>query len=458
MIVIGSYAAELNGIPLRTTIKDIDIYGSPADLERFRAENRDRIEDEKLAHGHRQYLKIRNAGALQKVEFDFGRAPSDLLLEDLGAGTARVLNSEVKLAPPNVLYLIKRAHANRPVHFDKTIDDLLALGRHVTEFTAAERRFYETLRVESDSKLAAQRPKFLVGVRGDDLLRSDSAVPIYIHSDVLSAIAEPPSPAHADRKGRVQIDETAFESLDPETRRRTMRELFMANGIERIYAFDRSVEAAQVYRQALLKTMRDLLPPRLQQFCFDNLAVLADAPDTGFLARFDAAVAAGRVGTLERQPPPLGPSHKKAWEMLKVGETTKARALCEDLVRFGELPGDPVALHILGLVYDRNGIKDLSEQCFRKSLFIRRQNPRAWSELGALLRRVGKNQEARQCFEEAIAQGTSSAEVFVELGLANEALDAPDSARAAYASALKLKPRLAAARDRLDALTVPVRP
>lgn len=389
MIVIGSYAAALNGIQLRDSIEDIDAYGSKAELKTFRAENAALIVSERVVHGDRTHFTIEGAGSISRVEFGIA-SRSDIMLERLSLATSGpVLNSTMHYPSPNLLYLIKRSHGFGLTKFEKTSRDLVALKPFVTPFSSDELAFLAARTRETEARLRDHRPRFRVPVT-DDVLLSPTPVPVYAHTEVLGVVAfEPGVPVRArleaSWRGR-SIEPAEFATLSPDEQLKLVQEEVMANAIERFHLFRPQFPAARVYSLALFKTARDLLSRPLQEFYLDHLERLIEVPPVPFIERFQAAVSAGAIQPVVKPLPVLSQKHKAAWELLAKGASRAAGAMAEDMVRFSEMPGDPYSLHILGVALIKQGKNEPAERCLRKSLAILPDNSRCAADLAGLQR------------------------------------------------------------------------
>lgn len=456
MIVIGSVAAQLRDITLRTQITDLDLIGTPSELELFRRQNAERVVHEKVMHDHRFSFKLKPGCDFEKVEFDVEQSVSDQLLDDLCDGSTSILGCTVKIPTVQALYLIKRAHANVPVHYDKTIRDVIRLKKWVGDFTTPERRFYEQRKRECQDRYALHRQRFSLAIKNEDFFALSNHVRIYEHDDLHEAVAhESGAPLYKKCKrdlSKAKIDIDLFEQLTPADRLRMVQEEFMVIGVERFYLHDRTLGCQAAYAKGMHKTIRDLFVGYFQDFCIDNIDHLLRAPDFDFIARFEQAVREGRVREVEITVPAVGEQHKLAWTLIRQGRLEEARRICEDLVRRADFGGDPHAFFLLGLVMRRAGRLAVAEKCFRNCLSRDRKNALCWFHLGALCRVLKKNVEAIKYLHTARTLGLRNFGVFMNLGLACEGEGRPREAMQAYRRALELKPDSAEVQGRLAAL------
>lgn len=456
MIVIGSFAAQLRDITLRTQITDLDLIGTSSELELFRRHNAERIAHEKVMHDHRFSFKLKPGCDFEKVEFDVEQSVSDQLLDDLCDRSTSVLDCMVKIPTVQALYLIKRAHANVPVHYDKTIGDVILLKQWVGDLTTPERRFYEQRKRECQERYALHRQRFSLAIKNEDFFALSNHVRWYEHDDLHEAVAhEPGAPIYKRCKRdltKARIDIDLFEQLSMQDRLRMVQEEFMVIGVERFYLRDRTLGCEAVYVKGMHKTIRDLFVGYFQDFCIDNIDRLLQAPAFDFIGRFEQALRDGRVREVEIAVPPPGEQHTTAWSLIRQGRLNEARRICEDLIRRADQGGDPHAFFLLGLVMRRTGRLAVAEKCFRNCLSRDRKNALCWFHLGALCRVLKKNVEAIKYLHTARTLGLRNVGVFMNLGLALEGEGRVREALQAYRRALEVKPDSVEARGRLAAL------
>ena len=457
MILIGSKAALLNGLRMREEIRDIDIVGTPEELGRFRSDNATYIKSEKQVGTHRIHFEAQGAGAVEKIEFDFEQSPTDVMLAGLCVGrTTNFLNSEISYPPLDVLYFTKRAHANIPVLYDKTIRDLLALKQHASDPKPDTVAYYRARKKECQDRYLANRQRFQLSVSNEEFFALSNHIRTYEHDDLHEAVAyDQGFPIYRRCKrdlNKAKIETDLFEALSETDQLRMVQEEFMVIGVERYYVPDKSLSREAVYGRGMHKTIRDLFVGYFQDFCIDNLDKLQAAPEFDFLKRFDDGVASGRIRTLPNRVEPAGPKHKAAWALVNEGQFDKARIAAEDMVRQADLPGDPYALHILGVVMLRQSNPGVAEKCLRRSLSIHNRNSECWMQLGILLRNTGRTKESLDCLQRSIKLSPKTPETHVNLGLTYEKLGNSDAARAAYRMALSLKPGAVMAQKRLAVL------
>lgn len=440
MIVIGSYALRLNGIEVRASIDEVDLIGSPDEVDRFRVMHASDIVSERSMHGHRHAFTMSRGFPFRTVEIDTERAPSDALLASLCPRSVDLLGTATGVPSVEALYLIKRAHANVAVHYDKTIRDLIRLKPLIGPIGPRLDEFYQVRRQECRDRYRLNRQRFSLSVRNEDFFALSDHVRTYVHDDLHEVVAfQPDAPLYKRCKRDLtlaRIDVDLFERLDPPDRLRMVQEEFMVIGVERFYLHDRSLPKAEVYNRGMHKTIRDLFVGYFQDFCIDHADQLVDAPAHDFLARFDAAEAEGRLRKIEIPVPEVTAEHKRAWRALRQGRLDEARQISEDLVRRSEVGGDPHALYFLGAVLLRQRNLGAAERMLRHSLARFPENPQCLFSLGSLCGSTRRPAEARKLLESAERLGLRSDALYLNLGMACESLGARTEALAAFRAAL----------------------
>lgn len=444
MIVVGSHALALQGIHLRNGPTDLDLIGTPDEVAPFRTRHAAAIVSEQLLHGHRHVFQLSEDFPFRRVEIDIEQTASDRMLPDLCPGTVNLLGERMQLAPVEVLFLIKRALANVPLHYDKGIRDIIPLTPLIKPMTEAQETFYRLRKGECIDRYRLHRQRFVLSIPNDEFFAASDHVRLYVHDDLHEVVAfRPGAPLYKECKrdlSLAKIDVDLFERLSPDDRLRMVQEEFMVIGLERFYLRERTLNRAVVYERGMHKTIRDLFVGYFQDFCIDHIAELVAPPEHDFVARFERAEAEGRLRKVELPEPTLTDAHRQAMEALHQGRVAEARRIGEDLLRRASVIGDPYAMFILGVVMFREKNWKLSERLLRDSIARHRNNPAAVYHLGVVCRITNRPAEARTLLESAIAGGVRNYAAYVNLGLACESNRAFPEALAAYRAALQLPP------------------
>lgn len=443
MIVIGSYALSLYGQRDLDLVKDLDLVGTEEDVERFRALHSDRIKDEKLVHGHRYVFSLVDGEPLDKVEIDVERSESDCMLPSLCSDEVEIMGLKLGLPPLEVLYLIKRAHANVAVHYDKTIRDLLQLKPLIGKFTKKQQAFYEARKMECRERYELNRQRFTLAIKNEDFFDNSDHIRFYVHDDLHEVVAHhKDGPLYKKCKhdlSLAKIDTDLFEKLSHEDQLRMVQEEFMVIGLERFFLHNRSLTPQQVYEKGMHKTMRDLFVGYFQDFCIDHVDELVEPPPFDFVDRFVTAESEGRLRQVEITIEPPGEAHREIWGLIQSGDFNRARQLSEDLIRRAEHGIDTHAYFLLGVTMFRTRKLNLAEKSLRKCLMRDKKNALACFFLGATLRAKGNLPEAVKVLSLAAKLGYRKFPLLWNLGLAYEGQAMPKRAIAAYRQAHKLK-------------------
>ena len=453
MIVIGSYAAHLNGLTMRPRFKDLDLIGSEAEREQFRRENSDLILKEKWVQNHRFRMDLRPGSEFDFVEFDTEETPSYRQLPDLCTKTARILGSEIKVPPLEVLYIFKRSHAQLPTAFSKTLGDVKTLRAGIGEISESLQAYCAQLAAEQSGRYFDHRLRFGLTLVREDIDIPASRPPRFHREDLFRLISDTPvHPRVRDLMRPGLMDPVRFASLTREEALRLCREDFMLVGLERYAAADPEATSASAYERGMIKAMRDLFPPDLQAFAIDHAVELSEPPQIDFVGRFRAAVATGQVRSVTLRPSAINPVHRQIMALFRDGDLNRARCLAEDLARSADLTEDHHALYLLALVFLKRGQTRLAEACLRRSLWRIGNQAGARTELGLICLTSDRAKEAAHHLGRALEAGARDLRTLQALAHALEADHRPTEALEAYDQALALAPDHAALRVRREAL------
>lgn len=441
MIVIGSFAAAAHGLGMGRPVGDIDLIGSVEELNEFKNRNRSLILSQEALHGHRVRFTMRQECGYEKVEFDHEQSPSDRMLEGLCHEFVELLNDTAKLPSLDLLYLTKRAHANVPVFYAKTISDLITLKPHAGNFGSRELCFYEHRKRECRERYSTNRQRFSLAISNQDFFSASNHVRLFEHDDIHEAVAHTiGSPLYKRCKrdlSTAKIEKDLFEALAPSERLMMVQEEFMVIGLERFYVHDKTLSNLQIYRRGMHKTIRDLFVGYFQDFCIDHIDQLLDPPPFDFIKRFACAVADGRVRPLARSMVQPGEAHAKVGRLLNQSQFAEARSACEDLIRASDNGNDPDAFYLLGLALSGLDSFEPAVKCFRACVIRDPQYADAWFQLGRHFRLGKRPKDALQCLNKAGQLKCANPSLFIELGCVCMELDDKSRAVAVFNHALK---------------------
>jgi tetratricopeptide (TPR) repeat protein len=449
MIVIGSHAARLRGIPLRRNPKDVDIVGTRQELQQFREANARYISEEKSPYEYRTHFHLNPGEPYTKVEFDCEGSPSDILLAQLcTSDTTRVLDSVAYLPNLNLLFLTKRAHINIPYNFEKSLSDVLSLKPHTTPFMAQELSYYKTRKAECWRRFKQHSSRFTLSVSNEEFFAVSNHIREYEHDDVHRAVAFTKGHPLFEQCKRdlnsAKIDRDLFEALPVEEQIRLPQEEFFVIGIERFYMKDRNLPKRAVYTKALVKTIRDLFTGWFQDFCLDNIEKLAVIPNHDFIGRFEEAERNGELRLLQSGAAPEQAKRKQldeARQLFAGNRMAEAAALFRAVLEAAPPPGEPTAFYYLGLIAAKSGDNVRAEELIRRSLSIRDNFAEAWHSLGNVLRVQGKIEEALAPYSRAVEIKPAFFAAWTNFGSALEMAGQTDKALLAYRRALRINPQ-----------------
>ncbi len=439
MVIIGSVALALHGLRPMDGINNLNLVGNRDELESVRAWLTDRIVKTEDSAESSTTFTLADGYRWKQIDFDFQQSPSDRLLTSLCTRSARLFDTLLKVPPLQVLYLIKRAHANVPIGFGKTIRDLLLLKPKILGFSAAEKEFGRLRKQECSDRYRLQRQRFSLSLRNEDFFDLSNHVRQYEHDDLHEAVAHYPNgPLYKRCKhdlNLAKIDVPLFQALTPEDQRRMVQEEFMVIGLERFYLHQPHLSTADVYRLGMYKTIRDLFVGFFQDFCIDHIDQLQQPPPYDFVERFNQARQSGRIREINTAIPPFDAEHEHIWTLVQTGNADEARRLAEDKARHSDTPGNPHTFFVLGVALLHCGHLATAEQCLRNSLGRDRDNSLGWLYLGIVQLQAGTPAKALQSLETARRLGGKEFLLFWGLGKAYEAIGQPGPALAAYQKA-----------------------
>lgn len=196
----------------------------------------------------------------------------------------------------HMLYGIKRAHAGLPVHTEKTLLDLIKLGRrlfddqpgNIDTLNHDERELYMMLKTEAEVRDAGRKRRINFNKPADEFFKQSEKFRDYTHDLVHEATCRWDKPLFRENlkyENKALIDMDLFMSRDLEYKLTMVQEEAMVIGIERYFMENRSIPESVVYRYGLTKLIRDLSKGRFQEFMLTHIHLLTE-PKWNFLERF----------------------------------------------------------------------------------------------------------------------------------------------------------------------------
>ncbi|PLK47193.1 tetratricopeptide repeat protein [Uliginosibacterium sp. TH139] len=132
------------------------------------------------------------------------------------------------------------------------------------------------------------------------------------------------------------------------------------------------------------------------------------------------------------------------------GELAVSEARCKSVLQMAPAAAD--ALNLLGLIAGDRGQDEAAERFFRDAQRADPEHPGPWINLGMLLRRKSRLEEALACYDNAIRLHASLASVHFNRANLLEQMQRLEEAEAAYLRAIELEPGDVAAYNNCGAL------
>jgi predicted TPR repeat methyltransferase len=129
---------------------------------------------------------------------------------------------------------------------------------------------------------------------------------------------------------------------------------------------------------------------------------------------------------------------KTGMELQRAGHTQQAEIIYRDILK--ESPGQPDALHMLGVAAFQRGDYERSIELIREVISQVPEFPDAHNSLGVVLKRVGETEQAIEAYRRAIALRHTYPEAHHNLAIALEAVGRHDEAEEAIMARLSLVP------------------
>ena len=314
MWIIGSQAAVLNGLRFRRLINknEYDIIGTREEFDNLVSRMVDPIVQESSKFPGK--FNIRVAGLL--LEFDATENASNQILDELYEPSMLVnkFGVDFKVAPKEVLYEIKRSHANFDVDFEKSLHDVTMMRHEGWHLDAWYGLFYQTRKAEAKARYGQRQERIKLNKSNDDFFKAGMKLRTYEHDDLHKAVAFFPDYPMFIRCKRdpdsAKIERDLFEQLDHKFQIYMAQEESSVLFLERDYIpqffaqneVPTEQEAASLYRKAVIKVMRDLCKGWFQDFMIDNAAEIMTSPPWNSIERFNTALNAGKLKEVQHEP------------------------------------------------------------------------------------------------------------------------------------------------------------
>ena len=133
-----------------------------------------------------------------------------------------------------------------------------------------------------------------------------------------------------------------------------------------------------------------------------------------------------------------------------VGELSEAKGIYRKILR--DAPNHPITLHLMGVIAYQNRENDVALDFIKKALIIKPDYAEAHSNLGAVLRELGRLNDAEESYKKALSIKPDFAETHSNLGHVLHALGKFDEAADSLRKAVGIEPDLPGVQHRLNAL------
>lgn len=297
IVIIGSTALQYHiKDKMRRRPGDIDLMMSAKTLEKFKEQFPGKYH-ESVVHPGKWTGHVKG---MPKLEIDATNNKSTRWMTSSISGVPLTpvnhMGIEAFIPGLEMLYFIKQAHAGTPVHLNKTLADLIHIGRHlfgnksadISVLSAGERMIYGMLKDEAEARFADRKARINFNKPAEHFFGQSAAFRVYEHDLIHDATCRDYIPLYRENlkyEGKALIDMDLFDSRDLDYRLDMVQEEAIVIGIERFYMHNRNLPEREVYRQGLIKLVGDLSKGRFQRFILMNMHLLTE-PRWPFLDRF----------------------------------------------------------------------------------------------------------------------------------------------------------------------------
>ena len=313
MILIGSRAARYNGLSLPETgiESDWDIIGTKADLAVLESYN---IPNLKIIESRKFPGKYSIRVGDTRIEFDATDNKSNQILFHLLSTSDNSIRElfpvfdkfAIELEVPSkwILYQIKRSHANFDVHWEKTINHVIAMQTQWNELPTNSKFFgemYNARHKEAKERFGQKQERIKLNKSNDEFFQGGMNLRKYVHDDIHKAVAYGDSPVFEKCKidlDSAKINKEMFFMLSHEDQINMAKEESEVITLERFYIPKRhyflkqrpsKLHIVQMYHMGMKKLMKDLCKGWFQDFMIDNVLEIMKT-DANFITKFENAL------------------------------------------------------------------------------------------------------------------------------------------------------------------------
>lgn len=306
MLLIGSKASLMGGIPLGRPIGDIDVIATDLEVSAF-IKKVSKTEKVSLAVPTERGKKFH--AIINGFNWDFEIAWSDRTCLELLDGHLRpfaktdLFGQSFSVADPRLIYTLKMSHRflKNSVHFYKTMADIKKMRSHgITEIPEVlypwyKRRVKETYYYKHPN----------LNVKKDEFFKDDGVQYVYDHDTIHVSMQHTDRPMYRNymKEGsEVACDRNLFDALPMEQRLLGVAEEAYVLALERSQIpFVGKVDPAWSFRFALMKICTSITSGWFREFAWENHDEVLKLYDETYVDRFWKAVEAGVVNKIQKE-------------------------------------------------------------------------------------------------------------------------------------------------------------
>lgn len=315
MIVLGSKALiTLMGInsenEARFVSKDIDAVMSYASFKSFIEKNKNYIKSliPRTEHKYSAVLKKDGRKFHYEIELDTLKSVEWLLAnKESICEKEYVDNFGNSFSVPNfeILYLTKKSHIYMPIHFEKNVQDYLAL-RNVCniEKTSQYQEYYNVRHAEAKERFDKKSPSLMM--TNDEFFdrSADIVGYVFIHDDIHEAVKHYDRPVYEMMKRDFEsawCEKDMFFNLPHEYQIRCVQEEAYVIALERYIVLQKGnhQDHFRAYKDALARICTTLCSGFFREFAVNNYNEIVDSYNKNFVTKFQNAVEKGLVRKME---------------------------------------------------------------------------------------------------------------------------------------------------------------
>ena len=297
IIIIGSAALQFHmKDKLRRRLGDIDLMMTTKDLESFMLKYPGKYVESAIHPGKWSG----HVDGLPRLEIDATNNKSTRWMTSpiSGVPLTQVNYRGIEAFIPSIemLYFIKQSHAGTPVNLNKTLADLIHIGKYLFGNKSAdigvlhpgERMVYGMFKDEAERRFASRKARINFNKPAEHFFGQSASFRVYEHDLIHDVTCRDDTPLYRENlkyQDKALIDMDLFDKRSLDYRLDMVQEEAIVIGIERFYMANRGLSEREIYRKGLIKLVGDLSKGRFQRFILMNMHLLND-PRWSFKDRF----------------------------------------------------------------------------------------------------------------------------------------------------------------------------